>query len=210
MPIAIDLKIDFVGGQSRHRRRFGGGRKQPLARAIGLSGDAPTVLDATAGTGSDGWVLASLGCHMVWVERHTVVHAQLAQALACAAAHPETREIAERIHLVHADASDYILSLTADQRPDVIYMDPMYPHKAKSAASRGAMQTLQQLLGPDLDSERLLNAALAKARRRVAVKRPRKADPVAGPAPSGSVPSPNTRYDIYAGALLSLGSCDEH
>ncbi len=197
-----NLKIDFVGGSAKHRRQFGGGRKQPLARAVGLSGEPPSVLDATAGTGADGWVLASLGCRMIWVERHLAVYQQLADALARAAQHPETSAIAQRVQLVHADASDYIDSLSEDERPDVIYMDPMYPHKTKSAASRGAMQALQQLLGPDLDSDRLLRAALAKAGKRVTVKRPRKADPVACLQPSGAVSSPNTRYDIYAGSLL--------
>lgn len=197
------LKIDFVGGASKHRRQFGGGRNQPLARAIGISGEAPTVIDATAGTGSDGWVLATLGCHMTWVERNATVHQQLSEALAKALEHPDTHDIAARIQLVHADASDYILSLEEEQRPDVIYMDPMYPHKTKSAASRGPMQALQKLLGPDTDSEKLLAAALGKAKKRVAVKRPKGADPVAGPKPSGAVPSPNTRYDIYGGSLLS-------
>jgi len=198
---ATELKIDFVGGASKHRRQFGGGRGQPLARAIGISGDAPVVIDATAGTGSDGWVLASLGCHMTWIERSPAVHQRLALALEQALEHPETREIASRVTLVHADASDYIRT-QLHSRPDVIYMDPMYPHKTKSAASRGPMQALQKLLGPDTDSDRLLQAALTKAIKRVVVKRPRKADPVAGPRPSGSVPSPNTRYDIYAGGLL--------
>ena len=200
---ATELNIDFVGGASKHRRQFGGGRNQPLARAIGVSGEAPYVIDATAGTGSDGWVLACLGCRMLWIERNVDVHRQLDTALAAAKANPETAEIAARVTLVHADSSDYINALSEADRPDVIYMDPMYPHKAKSAASRGSMQALQKLLGPDTDSEKLLAAALAKAKKRVAVKRPRKADPVTGPKPSGAVPSPNTRYDIYGGALLS-------
>ena len=196
------LKIDFVSGASKHRRQFGGGRNQPLARAIGISGEAPTVIDATAGTGGDGWVLASLGCTVTWIERNATVHQQLAQALCAALAHPETTNIAARVTLVHADATDYILALTEEQLPDVIYMDPMYPHKAKSAASRGPMQALQKLLGPDTDSEHLLAAALSKAKKRVAVKRPKSAEPVTGPSPSGAVPSPNTRYDIYGGSLL--------
>lgn len=160
------------------------------------------MIDATAGTGGDGWVLATLGCRMTWVERNPAVHQQLALALHQAQQHPDTCEIAARVQLIHADASDYIASLSSDHRPDVIYMDPMYPHKAKSAASRGPMQALQKLLGPDTDSEQLLRAALAQAIKRVVVKRPRKADPVAGIRPSGAVPSPNTRYDIYAGGLL--------
>lgn len=197
-----DLKIDFIGGASKHRRKFGGGKSQPLARAIAIGGNTPRVIDATAGTGKDAWVLASLGCHMTWIERSPRVYHQLEKALTEALNHLETTEIAARITLLHADASDYIESLSEQDRPDVIYMDPMYPHKNKSAASRGPMQALQRLLGPDTDSERLLTAALTKAKKRVVVKRPRKAPAVIGPVPSGAVFSPNTRYDIYAGALL--------
>lgn len=205
----IDLKIDLVGGASAHRRRFGGGRGQPLARALGLNKGTPSVLDATAGTAGDAWVIATLGCRMTWVERHAQVHRQLAQALARAAEHPDTADIAARVTLVHADGSEYLLSLRDTERPEVVYLDPMYPHSGKSAASRGPMQALQQLLGPDTDSEHLLAAALARATRRVVVKRPRKAPPVSGPTPSGAVSSPNTRYDIYAGGLLVPGDCGE-
>ena len=115
-----DLKIDFVSGASKHRRQFGGGRKQPLARAIGLNGEPPTVIDATTGTGRDGWVLASLGCPITWLERNAIVHRQLAAALTAAMQHPDTAEIAARVTLVHRDASEHILTLEPHDRPDVI------------------------------------------------------------------------------------------
>lgn len=44
-----------------------------------------------------------------------------------------------------------------------------------------ASEALQKLLSPDTDSEHLLAAALSKANKRVAVKRPKSAEPVAGP-----------------------------
>ena len=51
---------DFVGGAARHRREFGGGAGQPVARAIGLKGSQrPQVVDATAGWGADAGVLAA-------------------------------------------------------------------------------------------------------------------------------------------------------
>ena len=55
-----ELRVDFVGGSVGHRLRFGGGRGQDLAKAMGLrSGKTPTVIDATAGLGRDSFLLAS-------------------------------------------------------------------------------------------------------------------------------------------------------
>ena len=67
---------DFVGGAARHRREFGGGAGQPVARAIGLKGSQrPQVVDATAGLGRDAFVMASLGCRVTLVERSPVAAA---------------------------------------------------------------------------------------------------------------------------------------
>ena len=57
------------------------------------------------------------------------------------------------------------------------------------------------MVGPDLHSSRLLDAALQTAKMRVVVKRPKGAEPVQSQLrdiqPSTEVSSPNTRYDIY-------------
>ena len=44
--------VDFVGGAMAHRRKFGGGRGEAVAKAVGIKQDnLPTVIDATAGLG---------------------------------------------------------------------------------------------------------------------------------------------------------------
>ena len=74
--------LDFVRGCSGYRTRRGGGRQQPLARAVGLrQGRSPEVLDVTAGLGRDAFVLASLGCQVVLLERSPVIAALLFDAL---------------------------------------------------------------------------------------------------------------------------------
>ncbi|HCJ4582886.1 TPA: class I SAM-dependent methyltransferase, partial [Pseudomonas aeruginosa] len=63
------VRVDFVEGASAHRRKFGGGSGQMIAKAVGVQpGIRPRVLDATAGLGRDGFVLASLGCEVTLVE----------------------------------------------------------------------------------------------------------------------------------------------
>ncbi|GAM77380.1 SAM-dependent methyltransferase [Vibrio ishigakensis] len=44
--------VDFAGGAVAHRRKFGGGKGQAIAKAAGLNkGVTPNVLDGTAGLG---------------------------------------------------------------------------------------------------------------------------------------------------------------
>jgi len=55
--------IDFTEGKNAHRRKFGGGRGQALAKAVSLKhGKTPSIIDCTAGYGRDAFVLATLGC----------------------------------------------------------------------------------------------------------------------------------------------------
>ncbi len=187
--------VDFVHGRLAHRRQFGGGRGQPLARALGLKGGkTPSVIDATAGLGRDAFVVASLGCSVTLIERSQVIAALLEDGLQRAMADEETVKIALRMRLLQGDAAQLIKE---QPRSDVIYLDPMYPESGKKAQVKKEMQIFRQLVGPDLDSEALLETALAYALKRVVVKRPAKAEPLDGPQPSAHVSSPNTRYDLY-------------
>ncbi|MCW8919894.1 MAG: class I SAM-dependent methyltransferase [Sedimenticola sp.] len=187
--------VDFVEGKAAHRRKFGGGRGQPLAKAIGLKkGWTPRVLDMTAGLGRDAFVLATLGCEVEMMERSPVVHALLADGLERAREDADIGSIISRMKLQHLDGRLY---RTAHERPEVVYLDPMYPHREKSAKVKKEMRLFQLLLGDDQDSAELLETALTLASRRVVVKRPAKAPFLAERKPSVSISSPNTRYDIY-------------
>ncbi|WP_183061661.1 class I SAM-dependent methyltransferase, partial [Salmonella enterica] len=74
--------VDFVGGAMAHRRKFGGGRGEAVAKAVGIKGDyLPDVVDATAGLGRDAFVLASVGCRVRMLERNPVVAALLDDGL---------------------------------------------------------------------------------------------------------------------------------
>ncbi len=191
--------IDFTTGTAAHRRQFGGGRRQPLARAVGLkSGAMPTVIDATAGLGQDAFVLASLGCRVQLVERSPIMAALLRDGWQRATHDPEIGHwVRERLSVSQAEGGEYLLTLHEDQRPDVVYLDPMYPHRRKTALASKAMRLLRQLVGDDDDAPQLLIAALACARRRVVVKRPRLAPALAGSSPDAHIIAPNTRFDLY-------------
>ena len=190
--------VDFVGGKAAYRRRFGGGKKQPLARAVGLKGDVtPHVLDATAGLGRDAWVLATLGCTVHLVERSGVVGALLEDGLKRAGQEPEVSSIAARMSLTVGQAVNVMHALPDAERPDVVYLDPMYPHGDKSALQKKEMRLFRTLVGSDGDAAELLDAALVCAKTRVVVKRPRGAEVLGNKKPNADVRSKNTRYDLY-------------
>ena len=198
------LYVDFIAGKVGHRHRFGGGRGQPLAKAIGLKGGAnPTVIDATAGLGRDAFVIASLGAQVMLIERSPIIAALLEDGLGRASHDTELKTIVtERMNLVTANAIKWLTDLPTEKHPDVVYMDPMYPHRNKSALVKKEMRVLRELVGDDEDASQLLHAALGCAKRRVTVKRPRTAPILSGSIlsnrkPDGAVESKNTRYDIY-------------
>lgn len=193
------IAIDFVSGKNAHRRQFGGGRGQPIARAIGLiKGQNPSVIDATAGFGRDAFVLASLGCQVTLLEQNPLLVALLQDAHQRALSDQDVTPIVSRMQIHSADAIDFLSALDPDQRPDVIYLDPMYPNRDKSALVKKDMQLLHQLVGADTRSTELLQIALHTAGKRVVIKRPKKAAFVADHQPTTSISSKNTRYDIYS------------
>ncbi|MDN3524379.1 class I SAM-dependent methyltransferase [Halomonas sabkhae] len=200
------LAVDFVTGRAAHRRRFGGGRGQLIARACGLGkGVTPSVVDATAGLGRDAFVLASLGAEVLLVERVASIAALLDDGLQRAAADPDAAGIAARMQLVHGDAGRDLAALVQQGgvSPQVIHLDPMFPHRAKSALVKKEMRLFRELAGDDADAPRLLEAALEVATHRVVVKRPRKAPPIEGPAPRHVLEGKTSRYDLYVHRSLT-------
>lgn len=203
--------VDLVGGAVGHRRKFGGGKGQAIAKAAGLNkGATPTVLDGTAGLGRDAFVLASLGCTVQMVERHPVVAALLDDGIERAKQAPDIGAwVGERMKLLHASSHDALDKLAQDPdfvQPDVVYLDPMYPHpenKKKSALVKKEMRVFQSLVGADLDADGLLVPALALASKRVVVKRPDYAAWLDEQKPSMAIETKKNRFDVYVKASMT-------
>ncbi|NRP37796.1 Ribosomal RNA small subunit methyltransferase J [Marinobacterium sp. xm-a-121] len=193
------IRVDFESGAVAHRRRFGGGKGQQIAKACGVSSAfTPYIADLTAGLGRDSFVLATLGCRVDMVERVQVVHALLRDGLHRAqfSSDPALQEILARLSLSHLQAVEFLQ--TTSNQYDVIYLDPMFPHTDKSAQVKKEMLAFRSLVGADQDSAELLDAALQHDPARVVVKRPRKAPIIEGPKPSYALEGKSGRFDIYA------------
>ena len=193
------ITVDFSAGALAHRQQYGGGRGQALARAVGLKhGRTPSVLDVTAGLARDAYILASLGCKITLVEQSPVLYALVEDGIRRGLADAASAQVLRNfMNLVHADAVLYMEHMDKETRPEVIYIDPMYPERKKSALVKKDMQILQRLLGKPDNAVKLLETALACAGSRVVVKRPLHAGPVGDIKPDTSISSKKTRYDIY-------------
>jgi 16S rRNA (guanine1516-N2)-methyltransferase len=197
-PVArSELVVDFVGGAVGHRFRSGGGRDHALLKATGVSkAQHPTVIDATAGLGRDSFLLATLGAKVTLLERSAEVHDLLLRGLETARATSEQlAEIVGRMTLIHGDAREILPGLQAD----VVMVDPMHPPRRKTALVKKEMRLLRLLVGTDPDVSELMQAALASSCRRVVLKWPLRADPIAGlRRPSYQIMGKTVRYDVFA------------
>ncbi|MEN8190219.1 MAG: class I SAM-dependent methyltransferase [Thermodesulfobacteriota bacterium] len=192
-----ELFIDYNSPSLDYRRVHGGGIKQPLARAVGIKpGIRPTVFDLTAGLGIDAFILCCLGCRVTMIERSPVLSLLIDDGLDRARGSIELQSLLrDRLSIVNDDSITILSGLKTP--PDTIYLDPMYPHRTKSALNKQEMRLIRFLVGDDEDADRLLDAALASGSRRVVVKRPKGAAELGGAKPSHVITMKNSRFDVY-------------
>ena len=190
------LVCDFVGGAVYHRLRFGGGRGQDLARAAGLKpGVNPHIIDATAGLGRDAFLLASLGAKVTLIERSPFMYHLLKEGMDRARdTGGITSDVIARMRLIKGDS----IALLPGLAPEIIIVDPMHPTRQKSALVKAEMRQIREIVGVDEDQYELMRVALATASKRVVLKWPAKAAPMAGLLPcSHQIIGKSTRYDVF-------------
>ena len=185
-----EMVFDFEDIYKYHQRQNYALTKEPLAKALAIKGSSDKsekriIWDATCGTGKDSLLMHFFGAKVYAFERNPVVYLLLKDAL---------RRFPLDIDLIYGDARTQ-LSIDAPV-PDVIYYDPMYPAKKKSALARKEMRIFKELVGEDLDSQEFLEWALKISKDRVVVKRPLEAQNIKE-NPSASYVGKSTRYDMY-------------
>ena len=192
--------VDFVSGPLAHRNRHKANAKELIIKAVGIKpGQNINVLDATAGLGRDAFILAAFGCNVDMMERSPVVFMLLQNGMQRAIQQLEIESILARMKVYNLDALDYLKSSDKSlvSIPDVIYLDPMFPERTKSAKVKKEMSVLQLLLAEDSAETGLLDVARNVARKRVVVKRPRLAPSLDDRPPSFSITGKSSRFDVY-------------
>jgi 16S rRNA (guanine1516-N2)-methyltransferase len=172
------LVVDFTSGAWARRVR-----SPKAAHVVAACGKPPaTVLDCTAGFLRDALALAAAGFTVDAIEREPVLYAAVSDALERARAISWLAPVVARITHERADASDVLDAVARGQRPrpDVVVIDPMFDEESHGSASvKKDMQMARLLSGPAPDEGRmLLEKALAVAKKRVVVKRPRASAPL--------------------------------
>lgn len=175
------------------RRRLRQGRRLALARACDAR-PGLRVHDALAGWGTDGLVLAALGCRVHLSECNAEVHRILDSRLRAESdrllgARPES------ISWAHEDARD---RWRAGGDFDVVYLDPMFGEHPKTALPAKQMQVLANLAGKMSAAEivELIEAARHVASSRVVVKRRTSAEALG--RPDWQIRARSVRFDVYS------------
>lgn len=199
--------VDFFDATLQYRLRTSG-KRQGIGKAIGLDKKAGiSVLDATAGLGRDALVMAYLGCSVQMLEKSPVIHMLLEDGLQRAlAAHDALLGSAPtRMQLFQSDAREWFADIRKGihPKPDVIYLDPMFPARSKSANVKKDIALLQTLLETENDFPSLLEAARDCAHYRVVVKRPGNKPGLDVPPPSFIVPGKSAHFEVYVNSSFS-------
>lgn len=217
----MELRGDF--SRMIPRLRQGALQRELLVKAARVKGvAAPTAVDATAGLGEDSLLLAAAGFTVTLCECDPVIAALLQDTLRRSADDPQLADAVARMHVVCGDSKEVLRLFACEGSvielsgfsaggtwpqglsigdgatpPDVVYLDPMFPGRTKSAAVKKKFQLIHHLERPcdPCEEELLVEAALAARPRKVVIKRPIKGAYLAGIKPSHSLSGKAVRYD---------------
>ena len=190
------LKCSFIQGPILHRLKYGKGRGQNLAKAVGMKFNKNrTIIDATAGLGYDAFILASLGANVTLIERSKQIYDLLKEGISEAKLYGgEISKIVNRMDLLFGDSKNILPSIS----PEVVLIDTMYKDRKKSALVKNNMRLVREIVGSDPDYIDLINVALNCASKRVVIKQPRYAEPLKDiKTCSHQILGKTIRFDVY-------------
>ena len=190
------LKCSFIEGPILHRLKYGKGRGQNLAKAVGMkSNKNRNIIDATAGLGYDSFILASLGANVTLIERSEKIYKLLQDGISEGMLYGgEISKILGRMSLIYGDSKNILPQLS----PEVILIDTMYKDRKKSALVKNDMRLVREIVGTDSDYTELIEVALKFALNRVVIKQPRYAEPLKEiKACSHQILGKTIRYDVH-------------
>ena len=189
----------FLGDFTRMlpRLRQANLQEELLLRAARIrNADHPLrALDATAGMGEDALILAAGGFRVDLYENDPVIAALLRDTVARASGEEILKASVSRMTLHEEDSIEAMKKL--DPVYDVIYLDPMFPAREKSALVKKKFQLIHGLEKPCRDEEALLAAAMSLRPLKLVIKRPLKGAFLAGRKPDYSLKGKAIRYDCF-------------
>lgn len=195
LPILTDqdgrkLQIDFLNDKQSYHKTKGSIKTELIAKALGSGRYGLSVLDLSAGLGIDSVFISQLGFQVHAIERNPILFLALETAW-----NQMSEEFKQKVKFHFASAESFLEK--TDLQFDVIYFDPMFPEKKKSALPKQEMIIFRQLVGADEDATDVVQKVLKlKKAKRLVVKRPIKA-PLLLEKPQNQVEGKLIRFDIY-------------
>lgn len=184
------LNVNFTSGELFHRsqRHLGG---EHLIKACQIKGNKNArVLDATCGLGVDSFLLSQAGFEVESYEKHPVVYALLKDGL------HRLKEMNASIGFTVYNQDS--ISIMSQSHVDVVYLDPMFPHRKKTAKNKLGMQLFQDLYQNNADNaHELISQAVKSDCQRVVIKRPTKSRLLTQFKPTFQVKGKTCRFDAY-------------
>jgi 16S rRNA (guanine1516-N2)-methyltransferase len=166
-----------------------------LIKAVGLSKrKGLTILDTCAGRGQDAALMAAFSGEVLALERNPAMFQALEAALTKLS---DRRYWKPRLQLLQQDAIAYLQDLEPADYPEVIFIDPMYPHTTKNPRNKLILRDMREVIGDDSDADQLLEQAWGKAIERIVVKRSKRAPFLGGKEPSYQCKGNSIRFDVY-------------
>lgn len=141
-----------------------------LIKAIG-KGKYGHILDTTTGLGRDSFLMAVVSQQLVCLERNPILYQHLKHLFEVGQQNETLRPLLNKMTLINRCAIDFLNHYNGTPF-DVIYCDPMFPIKSKSALPKKESQYLQKTVGTDEDAQALVCIAMRQAKHRIVVKRP--------------------------------------
>lgn len=187
------LSVD-IEPRPGEQRSWPAPKKGALAQALGRK--TKTIVDATTGWGQDSLHMFRMGYELRCIERSPIMFELLADGFKRLAKVDWVTNLEIQVpELISGNAIEVLPIL--EIKPECVYIDPMFPPKRKkSALPKKSMTILRDLLGDDEDKAQLFDMAIQTATKRVVVKSPDYAEPIAG-KPNESFSGKLLRYDVY-------------
>lgn len=184
--------VDFTSIKTKRHHT-----KEALIKAVGAS-QGLTVIDATAGFATDGFLLAAHGCEITLLERDPNIRALLQDGLYRGLQDISIQHIIRKMYLIPKAAEEYIPNIEPKDYPDVIYFDPMFENKfGRKAQVNKKAQVLRHICGSQNDISNIVFRSLDTAKKRVVVKSPLGARSLLARKPDWQIKAKKIKFDVY-------------
>ncbi|MGN1281979.1 MAG: class I SAM-dependent methyltransferase [Succinivibrio sp.] len=176
-----EFTIDLFNDKLLWRLNHSGKNSEPVCRAVIGKLSCPVVFDATAGLGRESMILQSAGANVTMFERNPVIWLLLRSAMVNSENNPDVlASLKNGLPKLAGLGSvkDHYLEGHLNYRPQVVYYDPMFPERKKSALVKKEMRVFHILAGTDPDTLEYANYLCTVATHHLVVKRPKDSPPL--------------------------------